>query len=196
MEEDIKKLRPQVDVLVVSAHCGVHFVPMMIPMYQKEAAYAAIDAGADMVLMHHAHILKGIEVYKGKTIFYSLNNFADEHGLGFPGQPESPDFAVRGLGKFYRKYTYTKPAPDNEKRHGHPDAKKTIMVKAYIENGKIQKVTYSPAYILPDLEPEIVKRSDPRAKEVFEYIKTISEAEELKVGFSWEGDEVLISEGK
>jgi hypothetical protein len=196
MEEDIKKLRPLVDVLVVSMHCGVHFVPMVIAMYQKEAAHAAIDAGADLVLQHHAHILKGIESYKGKAIFYSLNNFADEHGLGFPGQLDAPDWTVRGLGTFYRKFTHTKPVPGYEKHHGHHDALKTIMVKAYIENKKIQKVTYSPAFINPNLEPEIVKRTDPKGKEVFDYIKEISEAEELKVGFSWDGDEVLIGTGE
>ncbi|MBI2957926.1 MAG: CapA family protein, partial [Chloroflexi bacterium] len=86
MEEDIARLRPQVDVLVVSMHCGVTSVPATIAMYQKEAAYAAIDCGADLVLQHHAHILKGVEEYKGKAIFYSLGNFALEHPLGFPGQ--------------------------------------------------------------------------------------------------------------
>ena len=35
-----------------------------------------VAAGADLILGHHAHILKGIEVYKGKVIFYSLCNFA------------------------------------------------------------------------------------------------------------------------
>ncbi|MFH1087535.1 MAG: CapA family protein, partial [Chloroflexota bacterium] len=75
MLDDIKKVRPLVDVLVLSMHWGVHFVPGVIAMYQKEVGYAAIDAGVDLIVGHHAHILKGIEVYKGKVIFYSLCNF-------------------------------------------------------------------------------------------------------------------------
>src|SRR3990172_3204791 len=81
MEEDIKKLRPQVDVFIMSHHAGVHFVPATIAMYQKEAAYAAIDAGADLVIQHHAHVLKGVEMYNGKAIFYGLGNFAVEKPL-------------------------------------------------------------------------------------------------------------------
>ena len=44
--------------------------------YQVAVAHAAIDAGADLVVGHAPHIPKAIEVYKGKTIFYSLGVFA------------------------------------------------------------------------------------------------------------------------
>ena len=41
-----------------------------------------IDAGADLILGHHPHILKGIEIYKGKAIIYSMGNFAfDIYGV-------------------------------------------------------------------------------------------------------------------
>ena len=43
--------------------------------YQKDAAHAAIDAGADLVLGHHPHVLQGIEKYNGRYICYSLGNF-------------------------------------------------------------------------------------------------------------------------
>jgi poly-gamma-glutamate capsule biosynthesis protein CapA/YwtB (metallophosphatase superfamily) len=179
MEDDIKKLRSQVDVLVVSIHAGVFGVPAMIAMYQKEAAYVAIDAGADLVLQHHAHILKGIEVYKGAAIFYGLGNFAMEHDEGYPGRPKArdPNFTL-----------YRRMFPVH-----HRDSLKTMIAKAYIQNKKIQKVTYIPAYITPDREPEVVDRKNPRTQEVFEYVKQISETEDLNTCFSWEGDEVLIS---
>ncbi|MGD9044780.1 MAG: CapA family protein [Desulfobacterales bacterium] len=75
MVRDIQNLRKAVDVLVVSMHWGVHFVPAVIAGYQYEVGHAAIDAGADIIIGTHAHILKGIEVYKGKAIFFSLCNF-------------------------------------------------------------------------------------------------------------------------
>jgi poly-gamma-glutamate synthesis protein (capsule biosynthesis protein) len=189
MEDEVKKLRSQVDVLVVSMHCGVHFVPAMVAMYQKEAAYAAIDAGADLVLQHHAHILKGIELYKGKTIFYGLGNFALEHSLHFPGKLKPKNPTYRSLREFY----HIKPIPGWPKYRYHPDARNTIIAKAYIQDKKIQKVTYIPAYINPDMEPEVVTRKDPKAQGVFDYVKQISESEDLKANFSWEGDEVSIS---
>ncbi len=189
MEEDIKKLRSQVDVLVVSMHCGVHIIPVVIAKYQKEAAYAAIDAGADLVLQHHAHILKGIEVYKDKAIFYSLGNFALEHILPFPGKMKGWDLVYRQR----RKEIYRiKTTPGWEKHLFHHDALKTLIAKAYIQDKKIQKITYIPAYINPNLEPEVVTRKDPRAQEVFDYMEQISELADLNVKFSWDGDEVLV----
>ena len=68
-----------------------------------------------------------------------------------------------------------------------------MIAKASIHNKRIQKVTYIPAYITPDLEPEVVKPGDPRAQEVFDYVRQISEEEDLHVHFSWDGDEVLVS---
>jgi poly-gamma-glutamate synthesis protein (capsule biosynthesis protein) len=190
MEDDIKKLRPQVDILVFSMHCGVHMVPALLPMYQKEAAYAAIDAGADLVLMHHAHILKGIEVYKGKVIFYGLGNFAiDQVGDFIPNKIKAFDPAYRKLREIY----HIKPIPGWEKYPYLPDARNTMIAKAYNSNKKIQKVTYIPAYISPKSEPEVVTRKDPRAQGCYDYVQQISDSQDLKVAFSWEGDEVLIS---
>ena len=38
-----------------------------------------MEAGADLVIGHHPHILQGIEVYRGKVIFYALGNFVLDH---------------------------------------------------------------------------------------------------------------------
>jgi poly-gamma-glutamate capsule biosynthesis protein CapA/YwtB (metallophosphatase superfamily) len=198
MEEDIRKLRPQVDVLVVSMHCGVHNIPEIIAMYQKEAAYAAIDAGADLILQHHAHILKGIESYKGKAIFYSLGNFALEHSL-FASRKLRPHrtwLTPLGGKMAAREFFGIKPVPGYEKHRYHFDSLKTVIAKAYIQDKKLQKVTYIPCYITPNLEPEVVTRKDPRAQEVFDYVASISDRQNLNVSFSWDGDEVLVGEAK
>lgn len=42
---------------------------------QKTLARYSIDAGADLVIGHHPHVIQGIEEYKGKNILYSLGNF-------------------------------------------------------------------------------------------------------------------------
>ena len=77
MVEDIRKLRSQCDVLAVSLHTGLSHVPIEIAMHDQQVARAAVDAGADLVVCHHAHILKGIECYRGKTIYYGLCNLSD-----------------------------------------------------------------------------------------------------------------------
>ena len=73
---DIKALKAQVDVVVVSMHWGLHFKEGELATYQTKYARLAIDAGADVILGHHQQILKPVEIYKGKPIFYGLANFA------------------------------------------------------------------------------------------------------------------------
>src|SRR6185437_1174837 len=84
-------------------HWGVHFEPATIAMYQVEAAHAAIDAGADLILGHHPHTIKGIEYYKGKPILYGMPNFnlgiKDEHGE-FTGQWLTPESEKSFIAKF------------------------------------------------------------------------------------------------
>ena len=42
---------------------------------QQELAHKIIEAGADLIIGHHPHVVQSIEEYKGKLIFYSLGNF-------------------------------------------------------------------------------------------------------------------------
>jgi poly-gamma-glutamate capsule biosynthesis protein CapA/YwtB (metallophosphatase superfamily) len=70
----IAALRPNVDVLVVQLHAGFQFQEAASANV-RDIAHAAIDAGADMVVCHHPHVLQGLEWYRGKLIAYSLGNF-------------------------------------------------------------------------------------------------------------------------
>ena len=74
MKEIVGRAKKECDVLVVSFHGGTELAddPNEI---QKAVAHAAIDAGADLFLGHHPHVLQPIELYKGKPILYSLGNF-------------------------------------------------------------------------------------------------------------------------
>lgn len=74
IKEDVIKLRGQVDLLAVSLHWGVEDSFIIAPE-QVEFAHNLIDDGVDMILGHHPHQFQGIEVYKGKPIFYSMGNF-------------------------------------------------------------------------------------------------------------------------
>ncbi len=62
------------EVVVVFPHWGTEYDPTPF-RGQRTLAQAAIDAGADMVIGNHAHWAAGIEVYKGKPIWYALGNF-------------------------------------------------------------------------------------------------------------------------
>jgi poly-gamma-glutamate synthesis protein (capsule biosynthesis protein) len=68
----IKLLRPQVDILVVTPHWGNEY--SMRSLRQLTLAHMAIDSGADAVIGHHPHWVQENEDYKGKPIYYSLGN--------------------------------------------------------------------------------------------------------------------------
>ncbi|MFC1987838.1 CapA family protein [Chloroflexota bacterium] len=178
MVDDVKKLRPQVDVLIMSIHWGVHFVPAVIAMYQKEVAYAAIDAGVDLILGHHAHILKGIEVYKGKAIFYSIGNFV------------SP--SLKGVKSLVAELYGEVDDPEYPEYNAPVDSRKSSMAKCIISNKEIEKVSYLPIMINGHAQPEILPRSDKRSSEVVDYIEWCCRDQGLDTKFSREGDEVVI----
>ncbi len=62
------------DLTVVQLHMGYQFATAPGEAVIS-AARAAIDAGADLVVCHHPHVLQGLEWYNGKLIAYSLGNF-------------------------------------------------------------------------------------------------------------------------
>src|SRR4051794_39541364 len=72
---DVAAARERCDALVVSMHWGIHNLPAELADYEPELGRAVVDAGADLVLGHHQHIVKGVEVYRGKPILYGLGNF-------------------------------------------------------------------------------------------------------------------------
>lgn len=72
--KEIEKTKKQVDLLILSIHWGIEKNPQP---KDKDILLAKrlIDGGVDIIMGHHPHVLQGIEIYKGKPIFYSLGNF-------------------------------------------------------------------------------------------------------------------------
>src|SRR5207253_2371272 len=74
IREDVPAARKQADVVVVFFHFGIEN-DFDIQPYQAALAHGAIDAGADLILGAHPHVVQGAEWYKGVPIAYSLGNF-------------------------------------------------------------------------------------------------------------------------
>ena len=72
--DDVKELKSRVDLVAVSLHWGIEESNMETDE-QRRIAHALIDAGADIIIGHHPHVLQGIEIYRDRPIFYSLGNY-------------------------------------------------------------------------------------------------------------------------
>jgi poly-gamma-glutamate capsule biosynthesis protein CapA/YwtB (metallophosphatase superfamily) len=79
MTKKIAEMKKKSDIVILSIHWGVE--RSTTPRKQEiNVAKKAIESGADIVMGHHPHVLQGIQVYKGKPIFYSLGNFIFNSG--------------------------------------------------------------------------------------------------------------------
>lgn len=72
--EEVKRLKPLTDVLIVTPHWGVEYRTTNSTTQQSQA-HQLIDAGADAIIGHHPHVVQNIEWYNNKPIIYSLGNF-------------------------------------------------------------------------------------------------------------------------
>ena len=70
----VADLNNKTDLVIANIHWGTEY-EHYFNKTQTETAYQLIDAGADLIIGHHPHVVEGIEIYNGKPIFYSLGNF-------------------------------------------------------------------------------------------------------------------------
>ena len=101
MIEAVKEAKQKTDFVIVSMHAGIEYADKPNNS-QINFAHAAVDAGADLVIGHHPHVVQTLGKYKGKYIFYSLGNFVFD-------QPQSEEtkeglaikvyFAKNGINK-------------------------------------------------------------------------------------------------
>lgn len=81
LKEAVKQAKQQCEFLTVYVHWGVE-KSNTPEEYQRQLAREYIDAGADLVVGAHPHVLQGIEYYNGKPIVYSLGNFIFNQEIG------------------------------------------------------------------------------------------------------------------
>lgn len=74
LRQDIAQARRAADFVIPFVHWGIEYFTSLTAQ-QRYLAQVAIDAGADMVVGAHPHVIEPYEFYKGKLIIYSLGNF-------------------------------------------------------------------------------------------------------------------------
>jgi len=78
----VTRARSQADVVVVTFHFGDEY-NVTHSARQERLSHAAADAGADIIIGHHPHVIQDIQVYNTSIIAYSLGNFIfDMEGKG------------------------------------------------------------------------------------------------------------------
>ena len=182
--DDVAALRRKVDIVIVAFHWGVIWVPRVIADYQVAVAHACIDAGADMIIGHHAHVPKAIEVYKGKAIFYSLSNFCMTKPFPSPKWSETP--WVHGALR-----NHADQDPEYPLLPYGRDARRSLLAKAIFSKTGVQSVSYLPMMIDKLYRPEVLRAGDARFDDITRYMEWASEG--FNHQFTVRGDEVVIT---
>jgi poly-gamma-glutamate synthesis protein (capsule biosynthesis protein) len=74
VSDHIAGAEEEADFTIVAIHWGTEYKHTPTTK-QVEQAHAMVDAGADMIIGHHPHVIQTDEVYHGAPIYYSLGNF-------------------------------------------------------------------------------------------------------------------------
>lgn len=178
MVADIRTAKAHADVVIVSQHWGIHFVRATIADYQRDVARAAAAAGADAIIGHHAHILKGVEMIEGVPVFYSLCNFACDLRMDAAHAASKSFQEIRVLAEEWE--------PDLDSLYNFPKAARlSIVARLEIEGGKLARAGFHPVYIDRDAVPRFLAPDSTHYGDVVDYMRTVTGEAGLNASFEF-----------
>ncbi|HQS70975.1 MAG: capsule biosynthesis protein [Novosphingobium sp. 17-62-8] len=168
---DIAALKAKADFVMVALHKGIVHTPARLAPYERAISHAAIDAGADVVIGHHAHIVRGIEFHRGKPIFHGLGNGCVVTGALSPAQdhPARREWAER------RKTLFGfEPDPAYTLAPFHPEAVNAMLGRLTLHPDGSVDVSIVPVDVLAPGRPVLAEGE--RKEAVARYIEQITVA--------------------
>jgi poly-gamma-glutamate capsule biosynthesis protein CapA/YwtB (metallophosphatase superfamily) len=174
LRADLAAARATADLVIVALHKGIVHTPATLAPYERPLAAAALEAGADVVVGHHAHILRGIEIRDGRPVFHGLGNgCVVTHALA----PDQAHPARAAWAQRRRALFGFEPDPRYPLAPFHPEAVHAALgVVRWQPDGRLTAGVV-PVYVEPPGRPVCV--ADERADAVVGYLERIGAAEGL-----------------
>jgi poly-gamma-glutamate capsule biosynthesis protein CapA/YwtB (metallophosphatase superfamily) len=169
LRDDIAQARRLAHAVIVALHKGIVHTPARLAEYERPLAQAAIDAGADAVVSHHAHIIRGIEFHRGRPIYHGLGNgCVVTHALS-PGQ----DHPARAAWVLKRKQLFGfEPDPAYTLAPFHPQAVNAMLGRLIWHADGRMETGLVPVHVEAPGRP--VLASAARAAEIRDYVVQIT----------------------
>lgn len=169
LRTDITALREKADFVMVALHKGVVHTPARLAQYERAISHAAIEAGADVVIGHHAHIVRGIEFHQGRPIFHGLGNGCVVTSALSPAQdhPARREWAERRKALFGFE-----PDPAYTLAPFHPEAVNAMLGRLVIHDDGRVEVGIIPVDVLPPGRPVLAQGE--RKAAIARYIESIT----------------------
>jgi poly-gamma-glutamate synthesis protein (capsule biosynthesis protein) len=169
LRQDIAKARQRAQLVLVALHKGIVHTPAALAVYERPLVAAAVAAGADVVIGHHAHIIRGVEFVQGRPVFHGLGNgCVVTHALS-PGQ----DHPARAAWVERRKKLFGfEPDPAYTLAPFHPEAVNAMLGRLlWHADGRIE-TGFIPVYIEAPGRPVLADAL--HAELVRQYLKRIT----------------------
>jgi poly-gamma-glutamate capsule biosynthesis protein CapA/YwtB (metallophosphatase superfamily) len=189
MQRSIERLAREVKWVVVALHKGIVHMPALLAGYERPLARAAIEAGASIVVGHHSHILRGIELVAGRPVFHGLGNFVTvTRALNL----DEAHPVRRAWAKRRRELFGFEPDPQYVNYPFHPEAKHALIADCRVDAGGNVSAGFVPCWIEASGQPQVLGR-DARGQAVVDYVADISRRAGFQTEFAWHGDRVICS---
>lgn len=174
MQQEIAAAKQQAALVLVALHKGIVHTPARLAPYEQPIAHAAIDAGADVVIGHHAHIIRGMEFFKGKPIFHGLGNGCVVTRALSPSQ----DHPARAAWARKRKELFGfEPDPAYWLAPFHPQAVNAMLGRVRRHSDGRIEAGFIPVHVEPPGRPVIATGAD--AQNIIDYVAQITAAADL-----------------
>lgn len=169
LERDIAAARAQADLVLVAMHKGIVHTRARLAPYERPLAHAAIEAGADGVIGHHAHIVRGIEFHRGKPILHGMGNGCVVTSALSPAQ----DHPARRAWAERRKALFGfEPDPAYTLAPFHPEAINAFLARLDWRADGSLGLGIIPVHVEAPGRPVLAQGA--RARQIAEYIETIT----------------------
>jgi poly-gamma-glutamate synthesis protein (capsule biosynthesis protein) len=177
--EDIEALKNSVDLVVMSFHWGDHLRPFVLTDHERRTARLCIDHGADLVIGHHHHALRGVEWYQGKPIFYGLGHFVFDFRLIKEMKAHLEEFDPGTYEQFDPESYAVGPREGWPLLPLHRDTRMTMLGWAQVDGGSIKEVGFVPCRLRPDGHVVAVSPLGTEGLEVIEYLNQCNQSQKL-----------------
>jgi poly-gamma-glutamate synthesis protein (capsule biosynthesis protein) len=174
IEQAIGRARELADLVVVSIHWGDVSRRHGITDHEPQAARLLVEAGADLVLGHHQHTVRGVEFLDRVPVFYGLGHLAcDLPRLAEDLAAETSELSYqdedscRALLGDYGIY----PRAGYPLLPFHPDARFTVVARCDLDRTGVRSSGLYPCWIDPDGGVAPLTGTDPRTAEFFDYLQ-------------------------
>ncbi|MDE2111807.1 MAG: CapA family protein [Alphaproteobacteria bacterium] len=179
LARDIRGAKELADLVVVSVHAGDQSRPHHLSDHELRTARYCIDVGADMVVGHHHHTLRGMEWYKGCPILYGLGHFVFDFKLGMSAEELERFLTEMSSGDIWKAPYAVAPREGWPYLPMHPDTRMTTMALVSATKDGVHEVGIVPCRLRPDGSVYVIEPGSDDWHQIIAYLEQCNISQKL-----------------